>query len=913
MARAADDHAQLRADVRFLGNLLGATLDRHEGPQLVQLVEQIRSMAKRTCESGQEEQLQDLLEGLDLPTTTRLVRAFSTYFHLANVADQVDRERDFDRESGGQGGWLARSLRRVKEAGATEALAEALEGGLELRPVLTAHPTEAARRSVLRKLMEIADLVEQRNRASTSPVARGRAERRLAEMVDVLWQTDELRVDRPQPLDEAASALYYLENLTSHVLGDLVEDFSSMLEETGVSLPPAAHPLRLGTWVGGDRDGNPSVTAEVTLEVLAALHRAGIRLLTKVVEQLAVDLSLSIQVVKVSDALGTAIVENGLRFPEVLRRYGRLNAEEPYRLQCSFIAERLRRTEKRVTDGAAHVPGIDYKNPDELMADLELVRRSLEENRGELAAGGQIERVMRLVAASGFSLGIMDIREHKDRHHQAIAALYDRLDTLEQAYLSQSGPEKAKLLASELTGRRPLSVPGTPLGEVEAETMATFSAIAAAHARYGSQVIESYVISMVRGPEDVLAPVLLARETGLVDLRAGRAQIGFVPLLETVEELRGAGELLDQLLSDPSYRKVVSLRGDLQEVMVGYSDSNKEAGITTSQWVIQRAQGKLRDVASRHGVRLRLFHGRGGTVGRGGGPTYESILAQPFGAVDEVLKVTEQGEVISEKYLLARLARHHLELALSAVVEATALHREPRWGPGVLDRWYETMDIVSCAAQRAYEGLVHDPALPRYFRESTPLEELGWLPIGSRPVFRPGRSATIEELRAIPWVFGWTQTRQVVPGFYGVGSGLLAAREAGYGDTLDEMMREWHFFRTFVSNVEMAVAKTSMRIAARYVANLVDPSVSSIFGSISEEKERTEEQLKRLTREARLLDGSPWLLRALETREPYLEPLHHLQVMLLARSRAAPESDPALRRALLLTINGIAAGLRNTG
>ena len=913
MLNTTDDHAQLRADVRYLGNLLGSTLTRHEGSELVDLVERIRSMAKRTCDPGQEEQLQELLESLDLPSTTRLVRAFSTYFHLANVADQVDRQREFDGASGGQGGWLARSLSRISEAGATDALAAALEGGLELRPVLTAHPTEAARRSVLRKLMAIADLVAQRNHASTSPVARGRAERRLAEMVDLLWQTDELRVDRPQPLDEAASALYYLENLTADVLGDLVEDFCSMLGELGLHLPPSAHPVRFGTWVGGDRDGNPAVTAEVTLEVLAALHRGGIRLLTRMVEQLAVDLSLSVQVVQVPDELAVAIVDNGLRFPEVLRRYGRLNAEEPYRLYCSFVAERLRRTEKRVIEGSPHVPGNDYKNPDELLGDLELVRRSLADNRGELAADGQIERVMRLVAASGFSLGIMDIREHKDRHHQAVGALYERLDTLERPYVDQSGPEKAKLLASELAGRRPLSVPGTPLAELEAETLATFSAIASAHARYGDQVIESYVISMVRGPEDVLGAVLLAREAGLVDLPGGRAQIGFVPLLETIGELRGAGELLDQLLSDPSYRKLVALRGNLQEVMVGYSDSGKEAGITTSQWAIQRAQGKLRDVASRHGVRLRLFHGRGGTVGRGGGPTYESILAQPFGAVDEVLKVTEQGEVISEKYLLANLARHHLELALSAVLEASTLHREPRWGPGVLDRWYGTMDIISDAAQKAYAQLVQDPALPRYFRESTPLEELGWLPIGSRPVFRPGRSASIEELRAIPWVFGWTQTRQVVPGFYGVGSGLAAAREAGYGDTLDEMMSEWHFFRTFVSNVEMAVAKTNMRIAARYVANLVDPSVSSIFGSIAEERDRTEVELKRLTGQTRLLGGSPELLRGLETRESYLEPLHHLQVMLLARSRAAGESDPALRRALLLTINGIAAGLRNTG
>jgi phosphoenolpyruvate carboxylase len=504
----------------------------------------------------------------------------------------------------------------------------------------------------------------------------------------------------------------------------------------------------------------------------------------------------------------------------------------------------------------------------------------------------------------------MDVRQIATKHHDALAELYARLD---EGYDSLDASERSAKLAGELEGRRPMATETARLSDETARTLGVFRTIKDAQDRYGKDVVESFVISMTKDVDDVLAAAVLAREAGLIDVPGGVADLGFVPLLETTDELRAAGDLLDRLLSIRPYRQIVSMRGNIQEVMLGYSDSNKHGGITTSQWEIYKAQQKLRDVANASGVSLRLFHGRGGTIGRGGGPTHEAILAQPYGTVDGPIKITEQGEVISDKYGLEDLASRNLELTLSAVIEGSLLHRSPRQPPDQLAAWHETMDAVSEAAYGRYRALIDDPDLVGYFLSATPVETLGAMNIGSRPSRREGDPDSLEGLRAIPWVFGWTQSRQIIPGWYGVGSGLEAVRDLGQEAALKHMYDHWSFFRTFISNVEMTLAKTDLSIAGRYVSALVHPARTHLFGAIEHEYRRTVEQVLAITGEGKLLDANPILQRTLSVRDTYLEPLHSIQINLLERSRAGETDDAILGRVLLLTVNGIAAGLRNTG
>jgi phosphoenolpyruvate carboxylase len=596
--------------------------------------------------------------------------------------------------------------------------------------------------------------------------------------------------------------------------------------------------------------------------------------------------------------------------PEVEPRYRRLNAEEPYRLFLTCMHVRLRLTEQRIVSGERHHPGRDYRDDTELLDDLLLLHRSVVEHQGELVAGGELERLVRTVAATGLTLATLDVREHADKHHHAVAQLLDRLDELEAPYAELDPKARTDVLSRELAGRRPLSTHPLPLDEAGARTAETFATIRRALDSLGPRTIESYIVSMTRGADDVFAAVVLAREAGLVDLAEGVARIGFVPLLETVEELERAEQILEDLFADDSYRRLLALRGDAQEVMLGYSDSNKAGGIATSQWQIQQAQRRTRDVARRHGVRLTFFHGRGGSVGRGGGPTYDAIMALPSGTVDGEVKITEQGEVISDKYALPVLARNNLELMLAATIEASVLHKTDRRTQEQGERWDEAMDRVSEAAHARYRRLMEEPALPDYFLASTPVDLLGALHIGSRPARRPDSGGGLEHLRAIPWVFGWTQSRQIVPGWYGVGSGLAAADDRR--DVLQEMYRSWPFFRTFLDNVSMTLVKTDLDIAARYAEALAPADVRHVLDDLRAEHALTVEHVLAVTGDEALLDRDPVLRTTLEIRDNYLEPLHHLQIQLLARLRRG-EDDPELERALLLTINGIAAGMRNTG
>jgi phosphoenolpyruvate carboxylase len=904
----SDADAGLRSDIRRLGALLGQTLARQEGRPLLDLVEEIRALVRTDGDAAAAR-----LAGLDVTTGTKLARAFSTYFHLANITEQVHRARDLRRARGEAGGWLDRAAKLVAERGVGVPEMNAAAARLAIRPVFTAHPTEAARRSILTKLRAVANELDSEATAAAVDgwADRERTDRRLAELVDLLWQTDELRLQRPEPADEARNAVYYLAELAADAAPRVLGDLADTLAGLGAPLAPTARPLTFGSWIGGDRDGNPYVTPAVTREVLLLGHEHGIRAAERLVDSLIEELSVSKRVRDVSIDLAASLAADLDALPELAERFRRVNAEEPYRLKARCIRLKLGNTRTRLANGSAHRRGRDYLGADDLLADLAVMRASLARNGGELAATGRLETALRTVSAFGLQLATLDIREHAEAHHEVLRQMYRRVGEVEYDRLDREW--RVSTLAAELDSRRPLSSMDTPLSGAARRTFDVFRTIREAQELFGPDVIESYIISMTLGADDVLAAVVLAREAGLVDIASGRAAIGFVPLLESVAELDAAGPMLDALLSLPAYRTVVRARGDVQEVMLGYSDSNKEAGITTSQWSIHRAQRALRDVAAAHGVRLRLFHGRGGTVGRGGGPTHEAILAQPWGTLDGAIKVTEQGEVISDKYTLPSLARDNLELTVAAVLQSALLHTEPRLHADDLARWDAVMTTVSDAAYAHYRALVTEPDLPAYFWAATPTELLGALNIGSRPAKRPGTDAGLAGLRAIPWVFGWTQTRQIIPGWYGVGAGLAVARAAGLGEELAAMHERWHFFRTFLSNVEMMLTKTDLEIAARYVSALVPAPLQPLFERIRVEYERTVAEVLAITGESSLLERQPVLRRTLDVRDMYLEPLHHLQVALLGRYRAERHADEALQRALLTTVNGIAAGMRNTG
>ncbi|MED5221353.1 MAG: phosphoenolpyruvate carboxylase [Actinomycetota bacterium] len=907
--------AALRADIRRLGTQLGNTLVRQHGEDLLDAVERVRTLTRQlreddpngpALEERVSTELHNLFDDTDVADAILLVRAFTVYFHLANVAEQVHRIEDLNSGSPNAANHFDETVPSLIASGIAPEEIGTLIARAEVRPVFTAHPTEASRRAILDKLATVSQLLEQRSEQRRTPADQRRIDRRIEEIIDAVWQTDELRHARPEPMDEARSILYYIGLTVREAIPDLFDEMQATLATIGQSIPEHRVPIRFGSWVGGDRDGNPNVLPSTTDEVLGLQRRRALEILIDEVRDLGHELSVSTRIHDVSAELATATKADRPLLSDLGHR---VDHSEPYRVRCEAIRRRLRAT-ARATNESSTERAEPYASPAELHADLYVIEQSLRAHGGELLADGAVARVRRILQVIGFHFATLDVREHSDRHHEALTTLFATNDV---DYGSLTTTERCTLLTAEMESRRPLAPPRTP---DDTSALALFRKLRLIMDRDGDDAIESYVISMTKGVQDVLAPVVLAREVGLIDPAHNTARIGFVPLFETIDDLRSIGPTLRALFEVSPYRRIVELRGGSQEVMVGYSDSNKDGGITTSQWEIHKALRVIRDVSNETGIPIRVFHGRGGTIGRGGGPTHASILSQPNGVLDGEVKFTEQGEVIADKYGHPEIARRNLDLAFTAVLEASLAHRTPRHDETTIARWYSIMDGMADDAYDAYRRFVDTPGLVEYFTNSTPVEELGEMNIGSRPARRKGATTGVADLRAIPWVFGWTQSRQIIPGWFGAGSGLTACRVAGHGDELRLMYENWNFFRTYISNVEMTITKTDLAIARHYVERLVDPSLHHLFEAVVDEYHRTAEEIQTITG-TELLAEKPMLRRTLAVRDAYLDPLNVLQVEMLHRSRsgvaAGRSTDEELQRGLLLTINGIAAGMRNTG
>ena len=893
------DDAPLRQDIRELGQILGGVIREQWGDDFFDLVEGIR-VGSRAIRSGNTADTETLLHRLEQASTweiIRLVRAFTIYFHIANTAEQHYRalpgQDDSDHE-------IETVISRALAAGITAEQISAFAATAEIRPVFTAHPTESARRSILSKLQAM-DGELARPTGVDGRDAQWR--RRMVELVEGIVQTDELRQSRPGPLDEARNVLFYLEQLAHGTAVGAVEKLFAALEERGIETSGLTSPLRFGTWVGGDRDGNPNVTAEMTRQALARYNQCALRVLRESIRTLATELSQSTRIIDVSDELRQSLARDRAQMPDVYNQYRRLDEEEPYRLKCAYMFQRLESMLEVALDWTAPA-GPHYRDADELLEDLAIMSRSLEQNLSAHIARGPLRRVVITVQTFGLTMAQMDIREDSVETNAAVAEL-----------MGQSGPDqdRAAVLARELGSRRPLISAAAKMSARTRAVLDVLETVRSAQDRLGARVVDTWIVSMTRCAADLKAVLILSREAGLTMSSEGVARLRVAPLFETITDLRNAATVMDEYWSDPEVRGIISLQGDVAEVMFGYSDSNKDGGVTTSRWELYKAQRALREVALRHGIKLFLFHGRGGSVGRGGGPTREAILAQPSGTVNGVVKITEQGEVISDHFGNRRIAESQLDLLIASVTEASLLHTEPRHSTAQLDRWISAMDELSDTAYAVYRALVETDSFVEYFTSSTPVEELAAMNIGSRPARRGGEIAGLDSLRAIPWVFGWTQSRQIVPGWFGIGVAMARAREAGHTQMLEEMYGNWSFFQTLISNVEMALVKTDMDIARRYVEALVEPALHPIFETIRTEFEQTVDEVLRITGQRALLDHSPALQRTLGVRAPYIDPLNYLQISLLGRQRSEQQPDPLQARALLLSINGIAAGLKNTG
>ena len=911
-----DKDASLRDDIRLLGRLLGDTVREQNGQATFDVVEAIRQTSVRYHRDDDEPaklELEGILNGLDGKLAVEVVRAFSLFSHLANIAeDQHHIRRTRSHDIAGHAprqGTITHAVKRAIEQGISSEDIRSFFVNALISPVLTAHPTEVRRKSTMRQEFTIAELLRTRGQSDITPAEYLETENDIRRTVLALWQTGMLRASRLNVQDEVANGLTYYDYCFFSQLPKLYNATENLLaslpnSDGQVSLPSF---LQIGSWIGGDRDGNPFVTADVMRDTMRQHGAKAFSYYFAELHSLGAELSMSDVIVTYSSDLA----DLATRSPDQSIH----RAHEPYRRAISGIYARLAQTAKSLSLGEPPRrpigPAPAYSNVKEFKQDLEVIYQSLVSNGSAEIAGGRLRDLRRAVECFGFHLASLDVRQSSDVHQNVVAELFQAVEA-NVDYLQENEDQRIERLVGELKTGRSLLRTGWDYSDKSNIEIDIFKAVEATRASFGPRAIRTSIISNTRSVSNILELAVLLKQVGLVTAEGGAA-LNIVPLFETIPDLRNCVVIMDRLLSIPSYRNLVDNLGGTQEIMLGYSDSNKDGGYLTSGWELYKAQIGLIALFKKHAVKLRLFHGRGGTIGRGGGPNYDAIMAQPTGAVQGQMRTTEQGEIISSKYSNDQLGRRNLEILTAATMEATLFH-DDCFDPPV--EYLNAMDNLSAAAFAAYRSLVYETdGFEDYFWASTVINEIATLNIGSRPPSRR-KSRKIEDLRAIPWVFSWAQCRLMLPGWYGFGSAVEQWLEDNPDkgmSFLQALYTEWPFFRTQLSNMDMVLSKSSIAIARRYSELVADKELrQQIFGRIRDEWHRTVQSLLAISQQERLLQENPLLERSIQNRFPYLDPLNHIQVELMKKYRQQPE-NPEVLRGIQLTINGISAGLRNSG
>ncbi len=886
----------------WLGGLLGDILREQGPPELFPTVEKARLAARRRHrgDARAEGELAAVLRDLDPALALEVVRAFSAYFGLANMAERVHRIRrrvDYLRAGETQRGGFRAVLESLAARGVTLAELRARLARLWVEPVFTAHPTEAVRRTLLKKDQRIARaLVDRFHQASMAPGEIAAIGERIALEIASGWQTEEQLAEQPTVAEEVEHVLFFLSDVLYRIVPALHEELELAAQAVFGERLGLARPLvRFGSWVGGDMDGNPNVGADTLRAALARHLELVLRQYRREVRVLFENLSQSVTRIRVDPAVPARVDEYRAILPDTWAEVPARYHEMPYRALLWLVSERLARKERGAPGG--------YRQPSEFRADLALIDASLSAHGGARAGRALVRRLLMRLDTFGFHLATLDVRQDAQVHRRVVGELLGRAD-----FAALAARERTRLLAAALAGEA--QGPPADLSDEARAALDVVAALRESRAQYGPEAVGTYVISMTQGPDDALAVLLLARHGGLLE-EDGTVPLDVVPLFETVDDLAGAPATLRALAADPVYAAHVARRGGRQMVMLGYSDSNKDGGIAASRWALQRAQTDLVRTAQERGLSLVFFHGRGGSISRGGGKPRDAILAAPPGAVCGRTRMTEQGEILHGKFGLRGIALRTLELVIGAVLERPDATGAVA-GEAPSPEWTAAMGTVADEGRRAYRALVHEhPDFTAYFQLATPIDVIERLRIGSRP---PKRRAMrgVEDLRAIPWVFAWTQSRTTLTGWFGVGTGLVAAQERHGLERLREMARSWPFFAVFLADVEMVLAKADLAIAERYSALAGDVG-ARIFPTIRDEFERTRSAVLTIIGQENLLDRDPTLQRSIRLRNPYVDPMSYVQIDLLARWRAGGRKDAELERVLGQTVRGIARGLQNTG